>query len=59
MIIYISDEQKWNITIDSEREYWNNHIIGKYFNLPTECTNCKNSNIHLIENPALNNPFLM
>jgi hypothetical protein len=59
MNIFSSSKEKLNIFIDSEREYWNNIILGKYFSLPTECTICNYSNIHIIENSTLNKPFLM
>ena len=39
-------EEKWNITIDIERNFWNYNIINIIINPPKECNNCKSTKIY-------------
>ena len=31
---------KYNITLESEREYWKNKALNKWINYKTRCPNC-------------------
>ena len=37
MEINTEDEKKWNISVDSERTFWNENLIDKYIKLPKIC----------------------
>ena len=58
MEINTEDEKKWNISVDSERTFWNENLIDKYIKLPKICPLCSKQNINKIQNNTLNNPIL-
>lgn len=35
------DEIKWNIRINTEKEYWKNNLLGEFILIPTACSLCK------------------
>ena len=52
------DEVKWNIKINTEREYWKKNLLGVFIPIPKSCPLCKYNILHSYENETLNNPIL-
>jgi len=50
-------EEKWNITTDIERNFWNYNIINVIINPPKECNNCKSTKIYITNGDTLLNPL--
>ena len=58
MQIKTSDEIKWNISIEAERDYWINNLINHFIKSPEKCPLCSKTNINIKYNNTLNNPLL-
>ena len=58
MQIRTSDEIKWSISIEAEREYWFNNLINNFIKTPEKCPLCSKTNINIKNNNSLNNPLI-
>ena len=47
-----------NITIDDERKYWLNTLIGLFINRTEECPYCKKGKLNIRNNKSIINPIL-
>jgi len=58
MEIKTENGKKWNINLDSERNFWNEKLKDKFIKIPKNCPLCMKPYINKIPNSTLNNPIL-
>ena len=58
MQIRTSDEIKWKISIEAEREYLLNNLINNFIKIPEKCPLCSKTNINIKNKNSLNNPLI-
>ena len=54
----IHNNNKWNISLNSERSFWKNYLIGIFIIIPNICEKCKKGHINLRNNESIINPLL-
>jgi hypothetical protein len=52
------DEIKWNIRLNTERQYWKKNLLGEFIPIPKDCPLYKYTSLHASEIESLNNPII-
>ena len=53
----VAPKNKYNISIESEREYWLKNILNDWIKYNTKCSNCKKYSLKLKKIKSVANPF--
>lgn len=53
-----TNQKEWNITIEQERKFWINILLGKFINIPEVCIYCNKGNVNIRNNNSIINPVL-